>query len=70
MSPTERLKALAKDDVQVWYPFTIDRDENPFEYEEFLALDPTMIHRFGRSEFKIEHVTDSHIYTMYRPLED
>ena len=70
MSPTERLKALAKNDVHVWYPCTIDRDENPFEYEEFLELDPTMVHRLGRSEFKIEYATDSHIYTMFRPLED
>ena len=71
MSPTERLRALAKDDMEAWYPTSFDREEEPDMYE-FLATeaDPLCIQRLGTCEYRIELCTEDKIYVMYRHLDE
>ena len=70
MAPTERLRALAKDDMEVWYPGSIDREEDQETYDVLLALDASMLHRIGTCEYRIELVTEDTIYVMYRHLDE
>lgn len=71
MSPTERLRALHPEDAfEVWYPTSFDRDEDPDMYEALLEMDPSMLHRIGTCEYRIELVTEDKIYVMYRHLDE
>ena len=69
MTPSERLRALAKDDLQVWYPAVFDRDTDPDMYEELSELDPTMLQRLGTCEYRIEHVSEDSVFVTYRHLD-
>ena len=70
MSPTEQLRALAKDDLEVWYPTSFDREEEPDMYEFLTEADPLYIQRLGTCEYKIELATEDKIYVMYRHLDE
>ena len=71
MGALEQLRALAKDNLEVWYPTSFDREEEPDMYE-FLAneADPLYIQRLGTCEYRIELVTEDKIYVMYRHLDE
>jgi hypothetical protein len=71
MTPTERLKALALEDAfEVWYPSSFDREEEPDMYEALLSLDPSMLHRIGTIEYRIELCTDQKVFVTYRHLDE
>ena len=70
MSPIEQLRALAKDDTEVWYPTSFDREEEPEMYEFFSLVAPPYTQRIGSCEYRIELVTEDEIYVMYRHLDE
>lgn len=70
MTPSEMLKALAKNDLQVWYASSFDREEEPDMYEALLNLDPIMLHRLGTIEYRIELCTEDKVYVRYRHLDE
>ena len=71
MTPTERLRALALEDAfEVWYPSSFDREEEPDMYEVLLNYDPTILHRIGTIEYRIELATDQKVFVTYRHLDE
>lgn len=70
MTPTERLRALAKDNLEMWYPCAFDCEEEPDMYEALLSLDPTRRHRIGTVEYRIELCTEDTIFVMYKHLDE
>jgi len=70
MSPSERLREMAKAELQVWYPSVFNRDIDPDMYEELSCLDPIMIHRLGTCEYRIEYVSEDNVFVTYRHLDE
>lgn len=70
MSATEQLRALAKDNIEVWYATSFDREEDDYMYDALCSLDPGMIKRLGTCEYKIEFVTEDQVFVFYRHLDE
>jgi hypothetical protein len=71
MSALEQLRALHLEDAfEVWYPSSFDREEEPDMYEALLEMDPTILHRLGTCEYRIELCTDQKVFVMYKHLDE
>ena len=71
MTPTERLRALALNDAfEVWYPAAIEREEDQDTYDVLLSLDPTITHRIGTVEYRIELCTEDRVFVTYKHLDE
>ena len=70
MGAMEQLRALAEDNMEVWYATSFDREEESDMYEELCSLDPGMIQRLGTCEYKIELVTEDKVFVFYRHLDE
>lgn len=62
MSPSERLKELSKYKGETWYKQVVEREDNQDLYDVLCSLDPTIHHRIGVDDVRIEYVTDDVVY--------
>lgn len=70
MGAIEQLRALAKDNMEVWYAASFDREEEPDIYEFLSESHPLYIQRLGTCEYKIELVTEDKVFVFYRHLDE
>lgn len=74
MGAMEQLRALAKDDLEVWYPTSFERESSSPEdvdmYSILSGADPLYIQRLGTCEYKIELVTEDEVFVFYRHLDE
>ena len=70
MTPTERLRVLAKNNLEIYYPGSIDREEDQETYEVLLGLDPSILHKIGTVEYMVELATEDKIFVTYRHLDE
>ena len=70
MGALEQLRALAKDDMEVWYTTCFDREEEPDMYEWLVSCDPSATHRLWTVEYKISLVTEDCVYVFYKHLDE
>jgi hypothetical protein len=74
MGALEQLRALAKNDMEMWYATCFDR-EAPCQhdidmYEWLVSCDPSTTHRLGTVEYKISLVTEDCVYVFYKHLDE